>query len=807
MILPLHGVSDFCLRYWLLVALVMANSGTLLLAQTVVNNKFRQSDKFRQLEEILPTPNDYRTASGSPGHEYWQQKVDYDISVELDDVKQRLIGRETITYKNNSPDTLRYLWLQLDANRFHPKSNHTLSSPAPSLSGSVPFRSVESILMAEKFQGATKITEVRNAESNEKLDFAIVSTNMRVDLPAPLQPGQSIRFVVGWEYNINNARVLNGRTGYEYFEVDKNYIYELAQWFPRLCAYTDVTGWQHKEFLGMGEFTLEFGDYVVRITAPDDHVVASTGELSNAGEVLTEVQRQRLDAARTAAAPMFIVDPAEAKANEAAGTDGKKTWIYRAENVRDFAFASSRKFIWDAQGCEIGGKTVLAMSYYPKEGEPLWSKYSTRAIVHTLKVYSKFTFDYPYPIAISVNGPIGGMEYPMICFNGPRPEKDGTYSARTKYALITVIIHEVGHNYFPMIVNTDERQWTWMDEGLNTFLQYLAEVEWEEDYPSQRGEPSKIASYMKSTDQVPIMTNSESILQFGNNAYGKPATALNILRETILGREQFDFAFREYSRRWQFKRPYPADFFRTMEDASGTDLDWFWHGWFYTTDHVDIEITNVQHYVISDGDPEKEKGALKKERDNEPETLSEQRNEELPKLAEEIPDLKDFYNSFDELNVTEEDKKEFEKYLAERTPKEKELLNTKTNFYIVDLKNLGGLVMPVILKLTHGDKTTSELRLPAELWTKNNVDVSKLIVSQKKIVKVELDPHLETADVDRSNNFFPPKMKTSRFKLFKDKKSRNEMQKAGLGNKDPDAAEKKDSEKPVAVESNDSDDE
>ena len=795
----MHQLSVRRAYSWLLFPLISAwvvgnLAGTIAVAQTVTNSKYQQPDKFRQLEEVLPTPNDYRTASGAPGHAYWQQKVDYVIDVELDDAKQRIIGRETITYTNNSPDTLTYLWLQLDANLRDPKSGSNLSANAPRLDGSVSFESFDAMLTAPRFQGATKIREVSDPLTGRKLHFEIVRTSMRVDLTDPLPPGGSLQFVVAWDYNISNGDVLRGRSGYEHFEEDKNNIYEMAQWFPRLCAYTDVAGWQHKEYLGAGEFTLEFGDYVVRITVPDDHVVASTGELLNPGEVLTETQRQRLEEARTSPDPVFIVTPEEAIANQAEGTEAKKTWIFKAANVRDFAFASSRKFIWDAQGHDVGGNKVLAMSFYPNEGEPLWSKYSTRAIVHTLNVYSRYTFNYPYPVAISVNGPVGGMEYPMICFNGPRPEKDGTYSARTKYSLITVIIHEVGHNYFPMIVNSDERQWTWMDEGLNTFLQYLSEVEWEEDYPAQRGEPKDIIGYMKSTNQVPIMTNSESLLQFGNNAYAKPATALNILRETILGRELFDFAFREYARRWKFKRPSPADFFRTMEDASGVDLDWFWHGWFYTTDHVDIEVVNVRHYTLSDGNPARDNKVKKKERDGEPETLSEQRNEPHPKLVDQFPGLKDFYNSFDDLKVTADDKKNFEKYLAGLSKREKVLIGTKSHFYIVDLKNLGGLVMPVILQLNYADGTSSELRLPAELWVENCLDVSKLIISAKEITSVELDPHLETADVERSNNYFPPQIQSSRFKLFKEQKQKNEMQKAGLGEKAVEETEKKASE-------------
>ena len=522
--------------------------------------KFDQEDKFRQLEEILPTANLYRTASGAPGHQYWQQNADYKINVEIDDENQMLIGSEVITYKNNSPDPLRYLWLQLDANIRTPHSDANLTTTSSGDRG-MSFRRLQGMLEARAFDGGVKISAVKDPETGKPVDFTIVKTMMRIDIPKQLEQGEAFSFQVDWKYAINNARVVRGRTGYEYFEEDGNYLYEMAQWYPRLCAYNDVTGWQHKQFLGRGEFTLEFGNYEVNITVPDDHIVASTGVLQNAEDVLTETQQQRFEQSKTADKPMFIVTPDEAKANESNTPGGKKTWTFKAENVRDFAFASSRKFIWDSMGYPVQDRTVMAMSFYPKEGEPLWSRYSTHAVVHTLDVYGKFTFDYPYPVAISVNGPIGGMEYPMICFNGPRPEKDGTYSARTKYGLISVVIHEVGHNWFPMIVNSDERQWTWMDEGLNTFLQFLAEQEWEQTYPSRRGDPRNITSFMKSADQVPIMTNSESLHQFGSNAYAKPATALNILRETILGRELFDFAFKEYANRWKFKRPDAGRFF------------------------------------------------------------------------------------------------------------------------------------------------------------------------------------------------------------------------------------------------------
>lgn len=763
----------------------------------VVNNKYGQPDKFRQLEEVLPTPNQYRNASGAPGHAYWQQKVDYDIKVTLDEKKNSISGSEVITYTNNSPDTLKYLWLQLDQNRFAPSSNDNHHQTASSLPSTMSYGAMEKLMEARTFPGGYKIDEVSDAASKKELKHFITGTSMRIDLPKGLATGESVGFRVSWSYNIVDGTLIRARGGYETFEEDGNNIYEIAQWFPRLCAYSDLTGWQHKEFLGNGEFTLEFGDYTVAITAPADHIVASTGELINPDDVLTKQQKKRLKEAESAKDPVFVVTPEEAKKNEEEGSDEVKTWIFKARNVRDFAFASSRKFIWDALGHSVNGNKTMAMSYYPNEAEPLWSKYSTHSIVHTLNVYSKYTFDYPYPVAISVNGPVYGMEYPMICFNGPRPEKDGTYSARTKYSLISVIIHEVGHNYFPMIVNSDERQWTWMDEGLNTFLQYLTEVEWEDKYPARRGEPKNIASYMASSAQVPIMTNSESILQFGSNAYAKPATALNVLRETVIGREAFDFAFKEYSQRWMFKRPYPADFFRSMEDASGVDLDWFWRGWFYSTDHVDLAITGIEHYQIDRDDPVAASKRKRKEREEAPKTVSKVRNKDLPKRVDEYPDLKDFYNSFDDLDVSKEDKKKFQDSLAKLSDEEREMLGNESHFYIVDVANKGGLVMPVILKLTHADNSDRIVRLPAEIWVKNSEKISRLILSEKEVVSIELDPFGETADTDSSNNVYPPRIGQSRFKLYKSssRSSKNEMQKAGLGKKPEkkdEAKEKKD---------------
>ena len=742
-------------------------------------------DKFRQLEEVLPTPNTYRTASGAPGRGYWQQRADYVIDVELDDERQRILGTERITYQNHSPDTLKYLWLQLDANIFAPDSDAALTATAPNLDGSVSYKRLQSLLVRETFDGGVKITSVRDA-SNQPLRHTLVKTMMRVELPEPLASGGRFTFSVDWNFRINDNRVVGGRTGYEHFEKDGNYLYEMAQWFPRMAAYTDATGWQHKQFIGRGEFTLELGDYLVRITVPDDHIVGATGVLLNPAEVLSADQRERLEQAKSAATPVFIVTPEEAAANEKTKPTGKKTWIFKADNVRDFAFASSRKFIWDAQQHDVAGNQVMAMSLYPNEGEPLWSKYSTHAIIHTLNVYSRYSFPYPYPVAYSVNGPVYGMEYPMICFNGPRPEEDGTYSKRTKYGLISVIIHEVGHNFFPMIVNTDERQWTWMDEGINTFLQYLSEQEWEEDYPSRRGRPQDIVSYMRSSNQVPIMTNSESILQFGNNAYAKPATALNVLRETILGRELFDYAFREYSRRWRFKRPMPADFFRTMEDASGIDLDWFFRGWFYTTDHTDLAIEGIRHLNVNTRNPDVENGREKNERDGESQTLSQRRNKDLPKRVDQFEALKDFYNAFDALDVTDQDRKEYRDLLKGLTDDEKQLLEKKQNFYVVDIQNDGGLVMPIILEIEFTDDSVEERRIPAEIWRRNSRRIAKLVITDKTIKRLTLDPHLETADVNLENNYFPRRIVKSRFQLFKEKKKKNEMQKAQKQEEDGD---------------------
>jgi len=754
----------------------------LAVAQPLENNKYGgRPDPFYPIDNWLASPNEQRTASGAPGPRYWQQRADYVIEVTLDDSRQRLTGQEQVTYANRSPHPLRYLWFQLDQNMYRPDSESLLAARAPSLEPRVPFSSLRSILARQSFPGGFEIGSVTDAQQ-QPLPYTIVGTMMRVDLPEPLQPEGTIELQIAFAYNIVDAKLIGGRGGFEFFPSDGNYIYEIAQWYPRLVAYTDYAGWQHQHYVGKGEFTLEFGDFIVRITAPDDMLVAATGELQNPQDVLSEPQRQRLQEAATADKPVFIVTPEEAEQNEQRDRSQSKpetnTWEFQAENVRDFAFAASRKFIWDAVGHRLGDRTVMAMSYYPNEAEPLWSRYSTAAITHTLDVFSRFTFDYPYPVAISVNGPIYGMEYPMICFNGPRPESDGTYSKATKYGLISVIIHEIGHNWFPMIVNSDERQWSWMDEGLNTFLQYLAEQEWEEDYPSRRGEPADIIGFMRSSNQRPIMTQSESTLQFGNNAYGKPATALNILRETILGRDLFDFAFKEYALRWRFKRPTPEDFFRTMSDASGHDLDWFWRGWFFSTDHVDLAIERVRLYQIDAGDPDETAETQRIERDAQPKSISQQRNAELTKRVDLQPGLKDFYNDYDDLQVGEDDRKAFRKFVDGLDADEQKLLKRKSNFYVVSFRNLGGLISPIILHVDYEDGSDERLMIPASIWNQDPRAVDKLIITDKTIQRLEIDPQQQTADVEATNNHWPPKLVPSRFKLFKSEQQQNPMQKA-----------------------------
>ena len=741
----------------------------LYLTATVLFGQNTNDNKFRQLGQELPTPNVYRAASGAPGHEYWQQKADYKISLELDDDKQRIDGEETITYYNNSPDQLDYLWLQLDQNmRAKDSDSHKVRNS--SISDRATLNNLKRL--EPDFDGGFKIQSVTD-QSGQAMNHTINKTMMRIDLDSPLKNGEQVSFSIKWWYNINDRMKIGGRSGYEYFEEDDNYLYTIAQFFPRMAVYNEVEGWQHKQFLGRGEFALTFGDYEVEITVPKDHLVSSTGVLQNPEDVLTEEQQERYKQAQEEFEnPVIIATQEEAEKRESKKSSAKSTWIFHAENVRDFAFATSRKFIWDAMNVkQEDGTTVMAMSMYPKEGNPLWEQYSTKAVAHTLKWYSHYTFAYPYPVAWSIHAKSIGMEYPMICFNFGRPEKDGTYSKRTKYRMIGVIIHEVGHNYFPMIVNSDERQWTWMDEGLNSFVQYLAEQQWERNYPSRRGPVHKIVDYMKGDKNniSPIMSNSESIWQFGNNAYGKPATALNVLRETVMGRELFDHAFKTYSKRWMFKHPSPADFFRTMEDASAVDLDWFWRGWFYTTDHVDIALKDVKWMKLDSKNPDVENIAKKEEREQSTITIESIRNKEaIAKTQDEIDrSLVDFYTTYDPLDVNVLDRESYKKYVSGLSAEEKRLLQSGKNYYELTFENIGGLVMPLILEFKFKDGSTVLERIPAEIWKMSTDEITKVFVFDKELAEIELDPYLETADTERENNYFPPKQQINRFELFK----------------------------------------
>lgn len=763
------------MKYLLALTLIFNFQG--LFSQENINY-----NKFRQLKQELPTPNVYRTAAGYPGHEYYQQQADYEMKIKLDDEKQRIYGEETIHYTNNSPDQLPYLWIQLDQN-VRAKDSDSKKISTSTIGDSLSFSGLKRLL--DDFDGGFKIDYVRDMEGKD-LPTMLNKTMMRIDLEEPLKSGESYSFQIKWWYNINNRMEIGGRSGYEYFEDEDNYLYTIAQFFPRMAVYNDVEGWQNKQFLGRGEFTLPFGNYRVSITAPADHTIGATGVLQNPEEVLSSKQMERLKEAKTASQPVFITTESEAKKIEKGRSKEEKTWVFHADNVRDFGFASSRKFIWDAVGVPLKNRTVMAMSYYPKEGNPLWELYSTKAVAHTVKSYSAHTFDYPYPVAISVNAASIGMEYPMICFNYGRPEEDGTYTERLKYGVISVIIHEVGHNFFPMIVNSDERQWTWMDEGLNTFCQYMAEKEWDVDYPSRRGPAYKIVDYMKGDKHKisPIMTNSESIFQFGNNAYGKPATALNILRETIMGREQFDFAFKQYAKTWMFKHPTPADFFRIMEDASATDLDWFWRSWFFSTDHVDLGVTGVKWLQIDTRNPKVEK-AWKKAKDESREKFQGDINYASSKsntVVSQDLSTQDFYNKFDPYEVTNLDQKEYEKYIKSLESSDKDLLSLKKNIYEIHFSSPGGVPMPLIIGFTFEDGSTEKQYIPAEIWRFNDKEISKVFFFDKAIKEINLDPNLETADVDRSNNYWPPRIIPSKFSLFKEEKEnkKNEMQKAKM---------------------------
>ncbi|WP_367771986.1 M1 family metallopeptidase [Flavobacterium sp. WC2421] len=713
------------------------------------------TNKFSQMYDLLATPNMFRNAAGAPGPAYYQQQADYKIDIELDDKNAKLMGSETITYFNNSPDNLDYLWVQLDQNQAAKDSESPLAE-SEKITQTFPASNFADKFLKKDLERGFNIEYVKDSKGNS-MTYNINHTMMRIDLASPMKPGTSISFSVKWWYNINNYQKEGGRSGYELFEKEGNRLYVIAQFYPRMAVYNDVEGWQNMQFWGSGEFALPFGNFDVNITVPADHVMEATGELTNRSEVFTPAQVKRWELAqKTFDKPVVIVTQAEAEAAEKGFSTKKKTWKFSAKNVRDFGIATSRKFILDAMAVQLSTKTAMAVSIYPKEANPLWGETSTITVAHTLKSYSSHTFDYPYPKAVSVSAEDQGMEYPMICWNFGRPDEKGVTSEQTKNGMMGVVIHEVGHNFFPMIVNSDERQWTWMDEGLNSFMEFMAEQELETNFPSRRGPAKNIIPYMSGDQKFlePIMSNSESIIQFGNNAYGKPATALNILRETIMGRELFDYAFKVYANRWKFKHPTPEDFFRTMEDASAVDLDWFFRGWFYSTDFVDIGINEVKQYYVSETPSAELKNAkVRKGR------FGVDAGPFVYLIEENNVALKS--NQKKALKV--EDVKLLSDYVSTLTAEEKGTLKSPKYFYEVEFNKPGGLIMPILVEITYEDGTVDNYKYPAQIWRKNNDTAKKVYATEKAIKKIQIDPKLETADIDVTNNTWPKEEIKSKF--------------------------------------------
>ena len=757
---------------YFLCALFLVSASTYAQDETKPERKpgHTNQNKFKQLYDEFATPNMFRTGSGAPGPAYYQQQADYKMDIEIDDDNTKLYGDETITYTNNSPDELKYIWVQLDQNMRAKDSKTPLINSSGIGPATTSSRAVKTYL-EEPFDGGFNIEHVKDVDGKD-LAYTINRTMMRVELPKPMKTGDKFSFKIKWWYNINNHVEDGGRSGYEHFEEDGNNLYTIAQFYPRMAVYNDVEGWQNSQFWGRDEFALPFGDFDVNITVPADHIVDATGVLTNREEVFSkEMMKRYKKAQKSYDNPVMIVTEDEAIKAEKSKSKKKKTWKFSAKMVRDYGFATSRKFIWDMMAVKIGDKDVMAVSLYPKEGNPLWEEWSTRAVASTLKSYSRMTFDYPYHKAISVNTPMG-MEYPMICFNFGRADKDGNYSERTKYGMISVIIHEVGHNFFPMIVNSDERQWTWMDEGLNTFVQYVAEQdfgEWNptalseghDKYPSRRGPAKNIIRYMGGDQDyiAPIMTKGLNTYQFGNNAYSKPATGLNILRETVMGRDLFDYSFREYAQRWMFKHPTPEDFFRTMEDASAVDLDWFWRGWFYTTDYTDIGIKEVKKFAVTS-----------KPNDNGT-RLAERYNIDPNSLVYFIGEGEEGYDDAIKNAETMENLPTVKEYIMDNftSEEQKAIKETPKYFYQVTFDKPGGLVMPLIVQYEYADGSKEKVTYPAQIWRLNDKEVSKAIASEKEIVSIIVDPDLETADVDTSNNSWPIEEKESDFDKFKNK--------------------------------------
>lgn len=768
--------------YKIFIIITFLALSTFSLAQDIQNNPTsNHGNKFEQLGTILPTPNEYRTASGAPGPKYWQQRCDYDIKCELDEKNNILTGSETLNYFNNSPDVLTYIWLQLDENEHSNmrNANYQTSSQLPQVMTDKMLNVMEEETGKTDNGYGIQIKKLTDA-TGTPLKYTINKTMMRVDLPTPLKPGQKYVLKIDWSYHITDRMKYGGRGGYEHFDEDGNNLYTIAQWYPRVCVYSDFQGWQNHQFTSRGEFALTFGNFTVQMTVPSDHIVGATGECQNYPQVLSTTQLARYNKAKNATEPIEIVTLAEARSAEKAKSTQKKTWIFKADNVRDFAWTSSRKFIWDGMSQMINGKKIMCMSFYGKEAYALYRKFSTRAVAHTIKTYSNFTFPYPYPVAQSVEA-ANGMEYPMICFNYGRTEKDGTYSESVKNGMLGVIIHEVGHNFFPMIVNSDERQWSWMDEGLNSFVEYLTEELWDNKFPTKKGWAGAIVDYMKLPKEQlePVMTNSENIIGFGPNAYTKPATALNILRETIMGRELFDFAFKEYARRWAFKHPTPADFFRTMEDASGEDLDWFWRGWFYGIQPVDISLDTVKYAKADLNSTLPQPRTIHKKIEGPTphpyDDISKIRNREDKNIqfyTDVDKEARDFYwryaRGLEKVDTTQTFPIEIPMVITKLTPEAKQKF-ANSYFYELSFSNKGGLVMPIIIEWTYKDGSKEIDRIPAQIWRYNEQNVKKLFVKNKEVASIQLDPFQETADIDVTNNSWRTMPPPTRFKAFSQK--------------------------------------
>lgn len=772
-----------------LAALICLTFGSVIAQNTQNNPGSNHGNKFEQLSGILPTPNEYRTASGAPGGKYWQQKADYDIDVTLDEKNLTVIGTETITYTNNAPESLNYLWLQLDENQ-HDPSNEVNYFDENKVSEPLTINGLRSVETAKNLAGLGDKIDAVTDDLGKPLKYTINGTMMRVDLPKPLISKAKYKFRIKWHYKMINRTEFGGRGGYEYFPEDGNHLFTMTQWYPRMCVYSDFQGWQNKQFTGRGEFALAFGNFRVKMTVPADHLVCSTGECQNYQQVLSPERFKRWQQAQKVTEPLEVATLAEATAAEKNKVSGTKTWIFKADSVRDFAWGSSRKFVWDAMPVTCEGKRVMCMSFYGKEAYGLYRKYSTKVVAHTIKTYSKYTIAYPYPVAQSIEA-ANGMEYPMICFNFGRTEKDGTYLEGTKNGMIMVIIHEVGHNFFPMIINSDERQWSWMDEGLNTFVQFLTEREFDASYASQRGPAYKITDYMRLPKNFlePIMTNSENIINFGANAYGKPATALNILRETVMGRELFDFAFKQYCTRWAFKHPEPADFFRTMEDASAVDLDWFWRGWFFDIEPVDVAVDTVKVWKIVKGDkvPVKIDTLVSAPKPKEAEYITTIRNREsgIVPLIEKDTTLRDFYYHYKPSPTPVKEIRNRYDGIEQATDS---VLSAYADKYLYEIKflNKGGLVTPLIIQFNYSDGSSDIERIGAYIWRKNEKEVTKTFMKSKKVISILVDPYRETADINEKNNTWNIKQEPSRFELFKAKSAavrgqsqgENPMQKA-----------------------------